>query len=239
MTEPNTHGRTWRIGELAALAGVTVRTLHHYEELGLIAPVPRKNGAHRLYDAATVKQLYRIRALRGLGLSLREIQSMSQDVETLSALLREHLAQVTEEVARLTRLRDGLQQLVGPGATITTEALVDTLESMALLEQYAHRRVAAREPGAVENRAAWDDIRDQLRASLAAGVDPASDNVRPLALRAEKLMLAFAGSDEAVLGAMSRVRRANPPQEFAGWDPPLFRYLERALAALQGADSHE
>jgi DNA-binding transcriptional MerR regulator len=238
MNERHATGRTWRIGELAALAGITVRTLHHYEQLGLITPAAREDGAHRAYDADAVEQLYRIRALRSLGFSLREIQSLPQDEVALATLLREHLARVTEEVERLIRLRDSLQQLAGPDAVITPGEIAETLSGMALLEQHAHQRVAAHRPGVDENKAAWDDLRDALCACLAAGAEPASDVVRPLALQAEKLIAAFSGGDAGILRAMARVRRSIPPQEFAGWDPPLFQYLERALAALKEEESH-
>ena len=62
-----------RIGELARAAGVTVRALHHYDELGLLVPSERTQGGHRLYAAADVERLYRLLALRGIGLPLEEI----------------------------------------------------------------------------------------------------------------------------------------------------------------------
>ena len=62
-----------KIGELARLAGVTVRTLHHYDELGLLVPSERTQVGHRLYSAADVERLYRLLALREVGLPLEEI----------------------------------------------------------------------------------------------------------------------------------------------------------------------
>ena len=60
----------YRIGELAQAAGVTVRALHHYDRLGLLVPSERTHGGHRLYTAADVQRLYRLLALRELGLPL-------------------------------------------------------------------------------------------------------------------------------------------------------------------------
>src|SRR3954463_14531481 len=56
--------RRYRIGELAKVAGVTVRTLHHYDELRLLRPSERTGAGHRLYDARDVERLYRLLALR-------------------------------------------------------------------------------------------------------------------------------------------------------------------------------
>src|SRR6266540_480829 len=63
-------GNTRRIGELAAATGLTVRTLHYYEEIGLLIPSGRTNAGHRLYDDTDVARLYRICLLRRLGLPL-------------------------------------------------------------------------------------------------------------------------------------------------------------------------
>ena len=50
-----------KVGELAAASGLTVRTLHYYEELGLLEPSGRTQSGHRVYGAAEVERLYRNR----------------------------------------------------------------------------------------------------------------------------------------------------------------------------------
>jgi DNA-binding transcriptional MerR regulator len=63
-------GRTWRVGRLADATGVTVRTLHHDEAVGLLVPSGRSEAGHRLYADADVRRLYAIMALRELGMPL-------------------------------------------------------------------------------------------------------------------------------------------------------------------------
>ena len=63
----------WKIGELARRTGLTVRTLHHYDEIGLLSPAQRSDGGHRVYDEADVQRLYRIVSLRSLGFPLDAI----------------------------------------------------------------------------------------------------------------------------------------------------------------------
>ena len=63
----------WKIGELAKRTGLTVRTLHHYDEIGLLSPAERSDGGHRVYDEAAVQRLYRIVSLRSLGFPLDAI----------------------------------------------------------------------------------------------------------------------------------------------------------------------
>ncbi|MGW4066948.1 MerR family DNA-binding transcriptional regulator [Nocardia grenadensis] len=54
------HGteRVWKVGELAAEAGPTVRTLPHYDRIGLVRPAGRTSTGHRLYTAGDVERLY-------------------------------------------------------------------------------------------------------------------------------------------------------------------------------------
>jgi DNA-binding transcriptional MerR regulator len=65
----------WQVGRLAAATGVTVRALHHYEDVGLLVPSGRTEAGHRLYADADVRRLYRIMALREFGMSLAEIRA--------------------------------------------------------------------------------------------------------------------------------------------------------------------
>src|SRR3954451_9482376 len=87
-------GRFWKVGELAERTGLTVRTLHHYEAVGLLSPSGRTGSAHgsghRLYTAADVARLQQILSLKQLGFSLEQI--------------REHLAGADYDPRRVVRL---------------------------------------------------------------------------------------------------------------------------------------
>jgi DNA-binding transcriptional MerR regulator len=65
--------RTWRIGEVATATGLTVRALHHYDQIGLVVPSARTSGGHRLYTSADLMLLYQVTAMRQLGLSLEQV----------------------------------------------------------------------------------------------------------------------------------------------------------------------
>jgi DNA-binding transcriptional MerR regulator len=65
--------RMWRIGEVATATGLTVRALHHYDQIGLVAPSVRTSGGHRLYTSADLVLLYEVTAMRQLGLSLDQV----------------------------------------------------------------------------------------------------------------------------------------------------------------------
>jgi DNA-binding transcriptional MerR regulator len=74
--------RHWKVGELARATGLTVRTLHHYDEVGLMRPAARTAAGHRLYSAEDVRRLYSIVALRGLGFGLPEVSALLDGAES-------------------------------------------------------------------------------------------------------------------------------------------------------------
>ena len=97
----------YRIGELAQAAGVTVRALHHYDRLGLLVPSERTNGGHRLYTAADLQRLYRLLALRELGLPLGEIGTVLDADDALAGTVRRHLDHVRARLASSRRFDSG------------------------------------------------------------------------------------------------------------------------------------
>lgn len=129
----------WRIGQLAGATGVTVRSLHHYDEIGLLVPSERTSGGgHRVYGEADVQRLYRILALRRLGFALSEIESiLDSDRPDLRETVRRHLAQVERDLARQRRLCQRLAEILSTlerSAEPTVDQFIDTVEAMATIE---------------------------------------------------------------------------------------------------------
>jgi DNA-binding transcriptional MerR regulator len=90
------------VGEVADLAHVTVRTLHHYDELGLLSPSERSETGYRLYSYDDLARLQEILIWRALGFSLAEIKSLLDDpgYDPISALERQREL-VGREIDRL------------------------------------------------------------------------------------------------------------------------------------------
>lgn len=72
---------TMRIGELSEKSGRTARTLHFYEELGLLTPVGRTKGGFRIYDQDTLLRIHWISRLQDLGFSLPEIKDFLEELK--------------------------------------------------------------------------------------------------------------------------------------------------------------
>lgn len=130
--------RQWRVGELAGATGLTVRALHHYDAIGLLVPSQRTSGGHRGYDPGDVRRLYRILALRRLGLRLDEIASLLDDGGAgLLETVRRHLEQVERDLAQQQRLRERLHQILEAlqrSAEPSAEDYLDAVEAMTMIE---------------------------------------------------------------------------------------------------------
>ena len=102
-----------RIGDVAAATGLSVRTLHHYDDIGLLVAAGRSVAGHRLYSDADVERLSRICLLRNLGLSLADVaRILDDDAWDLHATLATHLRQLDARVQAESRLRSRLIGLV-------------------------------------------------------------------------------------------------------------------------------
>lgn len=95
----------YTVGELARHTGVTVRTLHHYDELGLVKPSARSGAGYRLYDDRDLLRLQHALRLRELGFQLHEIAAMLDDPDfDRAAALREQRATLITRRDRLAAL---------------------------------------------------------------------------------------------------------------------------------------
>jgi len=107
-----------RIGELAARAGFTAKTLRYYEDIGVIRPDGRSGSGYRLYEDAAIERLRFVRRARGLGLRLEDIARILEigdegrvPCEHAMAIVDGELGRIAEQMKRLRELTRGLRAL--------------------------------------------------------------------------------------------------------------------------------
>jgi DNA-binding transcriptional MerR regulator len=102
--------RLYRINEAARIAGISARTLRHYEEIGLLMPKQRSAAAYRLYDDAALLRLQQILIGRELGLSLEQIRHLLDDpgfdLRRALRTQREQLRQAAERTEAMMQAID-------------------------------------------------------------------------------------------------------------------------------------
>jgi MerR family transcriptional regulator, thiopeptide resistance regulator len=136
--QPERSGQTWKVGALARATGLTVRTLHYYDQVGLLQPSARLAGGHRLYDAADVAKLYRIIRLRQLGFPLIQIcEVLAQPQWQLAPAIERHLAEARRWAVMAAGLCARLAALaaeLADQADISPDQLFSTVEEMIIMD---------------------------------------------------------------------------------------------------------
>src|SRR6186997_1280435 len=88
-----------KVGELARRTGLTIRTLHHYDEIGLLKPSLHTEAGHRLYTAEDVARLQQVLSLRQLGFTLEEVRDcLTQPGFAPAEVIGLHLARLREQI---------------------------------------------------------------------------------------------------------------------------------------------
>jgi DNA-binding transcriptional MerR regulator len=199
----------YRVGEFAALIGVTVRALQHYDRLGLLTP-QRTDSGHRIYAESDQRRVRHILALRAVGMSLQQIgvllKGSASDLPDVFRAQRTRLEQSRagiEEALRVLRQLETPEREAGESLLDRLAAVVemqDVLESMRGYfsdeawtkwgEPYFHDWPSA----------AWRAVYREIEASL--DDDPASDHAQQLLERTMTLWNADTGSDDALKRAV-------------------------------------
>jgi MerR family copper efflux transcriptional regulator len=115
----NTPHTSMTIGAVAKRVGVAIDTIRYYEREGLLPEPLRRESGYRSYDEGAVRQLRFIRRAKDLGFTLEEIRdllALSADrhrgVKAVKQRAQDRLAAINERITELTRVRDGLEQLI-------------------------------------------------------------------------------------------------------------------------------
>ncbi|RRQ80218.1 MerR family transcriptional regulator [Streptomyces griseofuscus] len=104
---------SYSVGQVSAFAGVTVRTLHHYDKAGLLSPSERSPAGYRLYGDADLARLQQILFYRQLGFSLDEIAAILKDPQANAVeQLRTRQRQLRAEIAGLQRLAEVAERAI-------------------------------------------------------------------------------------------------------------------------------
>jgi len=96
---------TYSVGQVARLAGVTVRTLHHYDEIGLLPPSGRAANGYRTYTAVDVARLQRVLSWRELGFDLEQVAALVATDGTTESVTEQLREQHTLLLGRIERLQ--------------------------------------------------------------------------------------------------------------------------------------
>ena len=212
--------KRYQVQEFAALAGVTVRTLHHYDRLALLRP-KRTDAGYRLYGIRDLERLEQIVALKFLGLPLKRIKSLlERDTRELCDVLPSQRRALEEKRRRLDQaigaIRDA-ERIIRPGEQTDAAVLKKIIEVIEMQDADFMNKYYSEETQAkmAERRAEWNpELQEQATAAWTAlfrdveaalDEDPASEKAQALAARWSKLVESFTGGDAEVSAGLKKV----------------------------------
>src|SRR5262249_21748524 len=128
-----------KVGELARRTGLTVRTLHHYDEIGLLKPSLHTEAGYRLYTGRDVVRLQQVISLRQLGFSLEEVHDCLNrpDFSPLE-IIGLHRARLREQIELQRQLCERLDLIAAHLRTageVSAEEFLRTIEVMTMMEK--------------------------------------------------------------------------------------------------------
>jgi DNA-binding transcriptional MerR regulator len=186
---------SYSVGQVAGLAGVTIRTLHHYDEIGLLSPSRRSSAGYRIYEESDLERLQQILFYRELGFALEEIATIVDDPCTDAVgHLRRQRGLLTERIERLSAMLEAIDyemEAQSMGIKLTPEERFEVFGDFNP-EDYAEeaeqrwggteayrqsqRRVATyTKEDWLRIKAEEEEVRASLAAAFAAGSGPDSE----------------------------------------------------------------
>jgi MerR family transcriptional regulator, thiopeptide resistance regulator len=210
--------------EFAALTGVTVRTLHHYDRLGLLKPSRYTRAGYRLYSERDLARLEQIVALKFIGFSLNEIKNiLKRESIDLATTLRRQREAIEEKCSRLDLAIQAIQRaeyVVGTTNEAGWETFIKIIEvinmqhdmnwSKKYYSEEAQQEIAKRAatiPREVIEQAQheWVTLIKEVQTAVDNGENPAGAKAQGLAARWSELLKGFTGGNPEIQQGLNRM----------------------------------
>ncbi len=241
-----------KIGELARLTGLTIRTLHHYDSIGLLSPSARTQAGYRLYQHGDMDRLHRIMALRKFGLSLADIANALAGPDLpLSAIVAQQIAMLERQIAQASTLRARLRTLqtqLAHGQAPELAEWLTTMELMTMYDNYFSHEELQQLPllsdAAVEQE--WKALVTRVRAVKDAGAGPDDAQAQALATQWMVKLVRDTGAHPGLFARLSAMHAQEPSmQATTSIDAHVMEFILAAFNASRMAlyqpflDEHE
>lgn len=233
---------------MAEQTGLTVRTLHHYEEIGLLVPSDRTNSNYRLYNTADIQRLQQIVSLKQLGFSLEQIKDCLEkpDFSPLK-IMQMQLTQLTKQMQSMTEITDRLDGMIRffQYKHNDNPTSAELLSFISLMNSMDHtftpdemNQIQAQgdkigKDGIKSVELEWPQLMAAVKAEMDKGTDPADPVMQKHAKRWKELVSMFSGGNPAIEAKLKKRYEENPDysKQF-GPDPKLMEYVGKAMKRL-------
>ncbi|MBE9064710.1 MerR family transcriptional regulator [cf. Phormidesmis sp. LEGE 11477] len=234
-----------KIGDLAKQTGLSVRTLHYYDEIELLVPSDRSDVGHRLYSDRDIVRLQQILSLRQLGLSLTEIRKCLESPDySLPQVIDLHRDRLREQISLshtlLNRL-NGIATELENTQSVAVENLIQAMETITMTTQYfTPEQQEVLEIRFREGADEWQEILNQIRVEMDKGSDLNSPAVRMLTRRWLWSMKSFVQGDGEIYDSLVKMyQQEGSIATDWGMDNATFEYILKAIFSMALGDFTE
>ena len=236
--------RTWKVGQLSKLTGITIRALHHYDDIELLSPISHTDSGHRLYSEWDIIKLQQIISLKQLGFSLDEIKEMFNSAEyNPQEVIKMQLQRLDEEIKIKEELHSQLQELKVVFDTWkkpTPEQFINAIQLIRDQSKYftEEQRIKLKKQYDNFNKTKikessnnWSELTSSLQYEMEKGTLPHSPIVIKLARKWQEGIELFSGGDKELVLSAERYYKDNPhAAKGSGMSGELYEYITKALA---------
>ena len=214
-----------KVGDLAKQTGVSVRTLHYYDEIGLLAPSGRTGAGYRLYTEADIIRLQQIVSLRQIGFSLLQIRECLEQPEfSPHHVVQLHLSRLKEQIALQQQLYTQLEAIsvrLQSTEAISIQEFIQLIEVTTMIGKYytpeqqdylKERRQMLGEERIRQVEAEWQELIAQVRTEMEKGTDPTSEPAQVLAQQWLDLIGEFTGGDAGIEQSLQTMYQQEGPE---------------------------
>ncbi|MEM7553955.1 MAG: MerR family transcriptional regulator [Cyanobacteria bacterium P01_A01_bin.84] len=232
-----------KIGELAKQTGLSIRTLHYYDEIGLLCPSDRNDIGHRLYSDKDIIRLQQILSLRQLGFALKEIRECLENPDfSLSQVINLHRDRIREQIGlshTLLERLNGVARELQTTESVAVENLIQVMETITMSEQYfTPEQQEVIEARFQDVEPEWQELITRARDEMNKGTDFNSPSVQELARIWQWSMKNLIRGDSHIYESFIKAYQQQGG-EAASWgamDTATFEYILKAASFLSIAE---
>ena len=238
-----------KVGEVARRTGISIRTLHYYDEIGLVSPSQHSNAGHRIYTNQDVQRLQQILILRSLGFSLEKIREFlgGPGSSPLLEVIQNHMLRMHKEIEDRNKVIKSLERIaerLQSQENTTIEEILDLMEALEMIEKYytqeqldelKTRASSLGQEGMKNAQDDWKELIEEVRIEMDRGTPPDDESVQILAQRWLTLIQLFSGGNAAIEKSMQSMysKEGAATASRGGLDEATMAYMHRALEGLQ------
>jgi len=235
----------WKVGELASLTGLTIRTLRYYDQIDLLSPSQYTESGHRLYTKTDLVLLQQILALKQMGFSLDDIKTVITNKEKGVAIniIESQITRIKRDIQVQQNLLYELKSALKTIRSKKRMSIEELTKLFGAMKMYQEKYFTKEQLDMMKNYYDQYDedtlkeveqefrmILEKIQLEKENGTPPNSSKVKTLAEKWSEIVYSFTGYDQDLKKQTEKFHAENPDNNLQyGMDAELYKYIQKAL----------